>query len=116
MTRNLRSNIPFIRIPENHCACEKARAHTVVRPYRFLTFSLSCRDGPLCPPDHTRRITFATRGVVPLCTGKSAIPYQTHRSISKACLRVLSSYHAPRIKQNGASPEARPAVSKTESV
>ncbi|WP_369684561.1 hypothetical protein [Rhodothermus marinus] len=46
-----------------------------MRPYRFLTFSLSCRDGPLCPPDHTRRIAYATRGAVPLCTGKSAIPY-----------------------------------------
>jgi len=40
-----------------------------------LAFSLSRRGGPLCPPDHTRRITSATRGVAPSCTSKSAIPY-----------------------------------------
>jgi len=47
-----------------------------VRPYRSLAFSLSRRGGPLCPPDHTRRITSATRGVASSCTSKSAIPYK----------------------------------------
>jgi len=32
-------------------------------PTRSLTVSLSRRGGPLCPPDHTRRITSATWGV-----------------------------------------------------
>jgi len=44
-------------------------------PTGQTTTFLPRRGGPLCPPDHTRRITSATRGVVPLCTGKSAIPY-----------------------------------------
>ncbi|MFO7312991.1 MAG: hypothetical protein C0P73_002240, partial [Rhodothermus marinus] len=48
-------------------------------PYRSLTFSLSRRGGPLCPPDHTRRITSATRGVASSCTSKSAIPYELLR-------------------------------------
>ena len=84
----------LIRFPGNHSAGEKARAHTAVRPYRSLTFSLFRRGGPCVRPI----IPAASRPV----HRRSAI---MHRSIS--CAPGASAW---RQKRRGAARSGQPLI------
>jgi len=84
----------LIRFPGNHSAGEKARAHTAVRPYRSLTFSLFRRGGPCVRP------------IIPAGSGpalkRDAI---MHRSISCA-----PGANAWRQKRRGAARSGQPLI------
>jgi len=93
--RQLCDRDALIRFSGNHGACKKARAHTAGRPYQILDVFPARRGGPLCPPDHPRRITSAKRGVAP----HAPVNRQSHIR----CALVLSArgmkrgYGIPRI-------------------